>query len=206
MQKKTLILTATFLMTLLIPTALGAAGMNISAILSPEIKLVNNGQIIDTTSNTPITYNGKTYVPIQLVSNTLGYQAAWDAKNQTIQLSPAENQYPLIGMPGFQFISIEPKYEIMTSMDGQRWLGSIKLEYVYQNDQALKRPPVLVIEMVNKDKTVLATKTTLLENKQGTHKGSTLGEYIRLPYSMKTSSEAVVKQMSTDYYYRIKLK
>ena len=206
MRKKSFILLMVFMATLLTPSALGAAGLNISAVLSPQIKLVKEGQLIDTTSNTPITYNGKTYVPLQVVSQAMGYQAEWDGKNQTIHLSPADDQYPLVSLPDIQLISVEPKYDLITSLDGKTWLGSINLNFVHQNDKELSRQPVLVVEMVNKDKTVLTSTTTLLNKSLGTQKGYTLGDHIRLPYSIKMSREEVIKQMQADYYYRIKLK
>ena len=191
---------------LLIPLTVWGKDLNISALLVPNYKLVDEGRIIDTSNDAPILYNNKTYVPLRLVSESLGYEVKWDGKNQTVHFAQPDEKYPLIENDGVELVSVEHNYDLMTAMTGNHYLGNIKLDFVYQNDENLDREPVLVMEMLNKDKTVLASVTKLLDKSKGTHQGYIHGEYIRLPYDIKTDREQITKLMSQDYYYRLKIK
>ncbi|GAA4725928.1 hypothetical protein [Brevibacillus fulvus] len=103
-------------------------------------------------------------------------------------------------------ISIEPKYDFITTMDKSGLLGGINLDFVYTLTQDVQRPPVIVMEMLNKDRTVLATETKLLRTKAGTYQDFIIGDKIRLPYNVATDREKVIKRLTDDYYYRITVK
>ncbi|MBE1444049.1 stalk domain-containing protein [Paenibacillus sp. OAS669] len=182
------------------------ASEEIAALLVPQFKLVDNGKLIDTSEDTPIMYNEKTYVPLRLVSEALGYEVTWDGANQAIHFKQPEGNYPLLKNEGVQIVSAEPKYDMMTSLDSTHYLGSISLEIVYEVSQDLDREPVLALERLNKDQTVLTTNTQLLNKKKGVYKTTILGDSKRLPYDIKTDRETVIKQMQNDYFYRYKLK
>ncbi|WP_336765596.1 stalk domain-containing protein [Paenibacillus sp. USHLN196] len=82
---------------LLIPTIVWAAGKQITAHLSLQIMMLLEGRVvIGTPSDTPISYNGKTYVPLRLVGESLGYEVKWDGSNTTISITAPEEDYPLI--------------------------------------------------------------------------------------------------------------
>ncbi|WFA22623.1 hypothetical protein ERY13_17990 [Paenibacillus mucilaginosus] len=94
--------------------------------------MVDNGRLIDTSNDSPILYNEKTYVPLRLVSEALGYEVTWDGTVQAIHFNLPKASYPLLQNEGVELLSAEPKYEIMTALDSSRYLGSINLEIVYQ--------------------------------------------------------------------------
>ncbi|QRG65864.1 stalk domain-containing protein [Brevibacillus choshinensis] len=177
-----------------------------AATAAPKITVEEEGRLIDTTSSPVIMHNNQPYVSLQLLAQSLGYEVKWDAKNATYHLSVANAKYPLILNESAQFVSVEPKYNIMTSLDSSRLLGGINLDFVYVIEKDLPREPVLVVEMLNKDQTVLASSTKLLKKTKGTFKDYILGDSIRLPYPVQTNREQVTKLMSEDYTYRIKIK
>lgn len=182
------------------------ASQEIAAMLVPHFKLVKNGMLIDTSNDTPILYNEKTYVPLRLVSEALGYEVTWDGDNEAIHFSQPEKNYPILANDGVEIVSAEPKYEMMTSLDGSRYLGTIGLTLVYEVKSDLDREPVFTLEKLNNEKTVLTSDTELLKKAKGVYKTTILGDYIRLPYDIKTDRETVIKKLSQDYYYRYKLK
>lgn len=190
----------------LVPAAVWAASnTEIKAQLAPQIKLLLKGRVLDTTDNVPIMYQNKTYVPLRLVSEALGYEVKWDGKNQTISFELPEKNYPVIANDAFELISVEPKYDIMGSVNS--YLGGINIEFVYTLTEDVERPPVVVFEILNKDRTVLSSNTKILEETYaGTHKGYIYGEKFRLPYSYSMDREEVIKRMTEDYYYRITIK
>lgn len=194
------------LVSLASPTAALANGTSPSTQPVPQINITDEGRLIDTSASPVIMHNNEPYVSLKLLARSLGYQVEWDEKNQTYHLSVSNEKYPLILNDSAQFVSVEPKYNILTSLDGSKLLGGINLDFVYVIEKDLPREPVLVVEMLNKDKTVLTSATKLLSKKQGTHKDYILGDAIRLPYPVQTDREKVTKQMADDYTYRIKIK
>ncbi len=79
------------------------------------------------------------------------------------------------------------------------------MELTYTLTKDVSRPPVIVMETLTKDHTVLTSETKLLKTKAGTYKDFIIGDKKRLPYSVKMKREDVIKQMAEDYYYRIKI-
>ncbi len=194
------------ILALLVSLATPAAAATPAASTTPKITVEEEGRLIDTASSPVIMHNNQPYVSLQLLAQSLGYEVKWDAKNATYHLSVANAKYPLILNESAQFVSVEPKYNIMTSLDSSRLLGGINLDFVYVIEKDLPREPVLVVEMLNKDQTVLASSTKLLKKTKGTFKDYILGDSIRLPYPVQTNREQVTKLMSEDYTYRIKIK
>lgn len=188
------------------PAAAATAVTSTAPAPAPKITVEEEGRLIDTTSSPVIMHNNQPYVSLQLLAQSLGYDVKWDAKNATYHLSVTNAKYPLILNESAQFVSVEPKYSILTSLDSSRLLGGINLDFVYVIEKDLPREPVLVVEMLNKDQTVLASSTKLLKKTQGTYKDFILGDSIRLPYSVQTDREQVTKLMADDYTYRIKIK
>ncbi|MFJ9501588.1 stalk domain-containing protein [Brevibacillus centrosporus] len=107
-----------------------------------QITVEEEGRLIDTTSSPVIMYNNQPYVPLQLLAQSLGYKVKWDAKNATYHLSVTNAKYPLILNESAQFVSVEPKYSILTSLDSSRLLGGINLDFVYVIEKDLPREPV----------------------------------------------------------------
>lgn len=95
-----------------------------------QITVEEEGRLIDTTSSPVIMHNNQPYVPLQLLAQSLGYEVKWDAKNATFHHESA------------QFVSVEPKYSILTSLDSSRLLGGINLDFVYVIEKDLPREPV----------------------------------------------------------------
>ncbi|WP_458127071.1 stalk domain-containing protein [Paenibacillus sp. Z3-2] len=191
---------------LLIPTTVWAAGKQITAQFSPQIMMLLEGRVIGTPSDAPISYNGKTYVPLRLVGESLGYEVKWNGANQTISITNPEKDFPLVKNDAVEILTSEGKHNFVTSMDSKSFLGGINLDFTYTLTKDVSRPPVIVMETLNKDHTVLASETKLLQTKAGTYKDFIIGDKNRLPYSVKMKREDVIKQMSEDYYYRIKIK
>ncbi|MBB3113351.1 hypothetical protein FHS18_005463 [Paenibacillus phyllosphaerae] len=192
---------------LLVPaTVWAAAGTQIKAQLAPHITLLLEGRMIGTPADAPITYNGKTYVPLRLVSESLGYEAKWDGQNNTIAITVPQEDYPLIKNDAVEILTTEGKHDFITSMNSAYFLGGINLDFAYTLTKDVSRPPVIVMEMLNKDQTVLTSETKLLKTKAGTYTDFVIGDKIRLPYSIKMAHEDVTKQMAKDYYFRITIK
>ncbi|NUU78740.1 stalk domain-containing protein [Paenibacillus xylanilyticus] len=191
---------------LLIPTTVWAAGSQITAQLSPQIMMLLEGRVIGTPSEAPISYNGKTYVPLRLVGESLGYEVKWDGANNTISIKNPEEDYPLVKNDAVEILTTEANYDYITSMDSKSFLGGINLDFTYTLTKDVSRPPVIVMETLTKDHTVLTSETKLLNTKAGTYKDFIIGDKNRLPYSVKMKREDVIKQMTEDYYYRIKIK
>ncbi|MFC4101529.1 stalk domain-containing protein [Paenibacillus xanthanilyticus] len=191
---------------LLVPATVWAAGAQIKAQLAPQIMMLLEGRAIGMPSDAPITYNGKTYVPLRLVSESLGYDAKWDGKNNTIAITAPEEDYPLIKNDAVEILTTEGTHEFITSLNSEFFLGGINLDFSYTLTKDVSRPPVIVMETLNKNHTVLASETKLLRTKAGTYTDFVIGEKNRLPYSVKMAREDVIKQMAKDYYYRITIK
>lgn len=203
MSKKKFLLMFTMVTALVAPLTVMANSTQIQALLAPQVKINVEGKQLDLGKSPAIQYQDQSYVSVPQLAEALGYQAAWNAATQTYQLTKKNDALPSILDTDSQFISIQPNYELMTSLDKSAYLGGIKLNFVYEIANDLPREPVLVVETLNKDKTVLASKTQLLKKTKGVHEGYTLPEYIRLPYPVSTSREEVIKQMNNDYTYRV---
>ncbi|MGE7269912.1 stalk domain-containing protein [Brevibacillus panacihumi] len=203
MSKKKFLLMFTMVTALVAPLAVMANSTQIQALLAPQVKINVEGKQLDLGKSPAIQYQDQSYVSVPQLAEELGYQAAWNAATQTYQLTKKNDALPSILDTDSKFISVQPNYELMTSLDKSAYLGGIKLNFVYEITNDLPREPVLVVETLNKDKTVLASKTQLLKKTKGVHEGYTLPEYIRLPYPVSTSREEVIKQMNNDYTYRI---
>lgn len=191
---------------LLAPATVWAAGTQITAQLSPHIMMLLEGRVIGTPSDAPISYKGTTYVPLRMVGESLGYDVKWDGTNKTISITTPEEDYPLIKNEAVEILTSEPTYDFITSLDSKSFLGGINLDFTYTLTGDVSRPPVIVMETLNKDHTVLSSETKLLKTKAGTYKDFVIGNKKRLPYSVKTVREEVIKQMTEDYYYRITIK
>ncbi|MGG3883251.1 stalk domain-containing protein [Brevibacillus panacihumi] len=203
MSKKKFLLMFTMVTALVAPLTVMANSPQIQALLAPQVKINVEGKQLDLGKSPAIQYQDQSYVSVPQLAEALGYQASWNAATQTYQLTKKNDALPSILDTDSQFISIQPNYELMTSLDKSAYLGGIKLNFVYEIANDLPREPVLVVETLNKDKTVLASKTQLLKKTKGVHEGYTLPEYIRLPYPVSTSREEVIKQMNNDYTYRV---
>lgn len=59
----------------------------------PVAKLVLNGQVV-TPSSPPIIIEGRTYVPLRFVSESLGAQVGWDGNTYTVTINSQENSQP----------------------------------------------------------------------------------------------------------------
>ncbi|MCM3785344.1 copper amine oxidase N-terminal domain-containing protein [Neobacillus mesonae] len=191
---------------LLVPATVWAAGNQITAQLSPQIKMLLEGRAIGTPSDAPISYNGKTYVPLRLVGESLGYEVKWDGANQTISITAPEEDYPLIKNNAVEILTSQANYDFITSLDSRHLLGGINLDFSYTLTEDVSRAPVVVMETLNKDNTVLTSETKLLKTKAGTYTDFILGDKKRLPYDVKTEREEVIKQMSQEYHYRLTIK
>lgn len=203
MSKKKFLLMFTMVTALVAPLTVMANSTQIQALLAPQVKINVEDKQLDLGKSPAIQYQDQSYVSVPQLAEALGYQASWNAATQTYQLTKKNDALPSILDTDSQFISIQPNYELMTSLDKSAYLGGIKLNFVYEIANDLPREPVLVVETLNKDKTVLASKTQLLKKTKGVHEGYTLPEYIRLPYPVSTSREEVIKQMNNDYTYRV---
>lgn len=203
MSKKKFLLMFTMVTALVAPLTVMANSTQIQALLAPQVKINVEGKQLELGKSFAIQYQDQSYVSVPQLAEALGYQAAWNAATQTYQLTKKNDALPSILDTDSKFISVQPNYELMTSLDKSTYLGGIKLNFVYEIANDLPREPVLVVETLNKDKTVLASKTQLLKKSKGVHEGYTLPEYIRLPYPVSTSREEVIKQMNNDYTYRV---
>ncbi|HZG79248.1 MAG TPA: stalk domain-containing protein [Brevibacillus sp.] len=203
MSKKKFLLMFTMVTALVAPLTVMANSTQIQALLAPQVKINVEGKQLDLGKSPAIQYQDQSYVSVPQLAEALGYQAVWNAATQTYQLTKKNDALPSILDTDSKFISVQPNYELMTSLDKSAYLGGIKLNFVYEIANDLPREPVLVVETLNKDKTVLASKTQLLKKTKGVHEGYTLPEYIRLPYPVSTNREEVIKQMNNDYTYRI---
>ncbi|WP_166242800.1 stalk domain-containing protein [Paenibacillus turpanensis] len=206
-MKKRMILLFGLIVCLLVPTTVwAAASSQITALLAPHFKLVLNGRVLDTSTDTPIVYNDKSYVPLRLVSEALGYEVKWDGENSAIHFSVPEEDYPLIKNDAVQVHSMEPNYDLTSSLTKDSYLGGINLDIAYTITEDQERRPVIVMEVVNKDRTVLSSETELLNAKAGTYSGFIHADKFRLPYDVETEREEIIKMMTEDYYYRITVK
>ncbi|MFC4404953.1 stalk domain-containing protein [Gracilibacillus xinjiangensis] len=59
------------------------------------MEIVNERENIDTSSNPPIIYNQRTYFPLRVVSEALGYEVGWDAKNYRVDLKEEDQSVKL---------------------------------------------------------------------------------------------------------------
>lgn len=205
MKKKWTIALLT-LTCLLVPVTVMAAGQQITAQLAPHFKLLVKGKVLNTSTEQPIVYNNKTYVPLRLVGESLGYEVKWEGKSNTIEFKIPEEEYPVIKNKSVEVTSIEPSYDVITSLDGKSYLGGINIDFVYAIDKDTERKPVIVMETINKDGTVLENETRILEPKAGTHKDFIISNKFKLPYKTSITREEAVKQMTKDYFYRITIK
>ena len=82
-----------------------------------------NGNPVET-----FVYNGTTYVPLRAVSQSLGYNVAWDGTNQRVYIGdiPGEKQYLLDVCPPYQ---TSGKYNtpVTVSMAGKKYANSFVL-------------------------------------------------------------------------------
>lgn len=88
MKKKLVLTTIAVVMTYSIAVTVMAASSvtEIKAYLNHSINIVLNGQIWRPTQ-TPIIYNGTTYLPLRAVGEALGAQINWDGTTQTVRIT-----------------------------------------------------------------------------------------------------------------------
>jgi hypothetical protein len=82
-----------------------------------NIQLVVNGdQATVPEENEPFIYSGRTYVPLRIVSETLGYEVGWDDATSTVTIDGENNECPgcwdyqpsdMKPNPGWETISLD---------------------------------------------------------------------------------------------------
>lgn len=87
----------------------------------PDIKLVVNGvPVAVSADNEPFIYGGRTYVPLRVVSEALGYDVSWDANTSSVIIgdsaapapAPAPTPAPTPPATSQNLIDILPPYHI----------------------------------------------------------------------------------------------
>jgi len=120
MKKRTIILIACILtFTLIIggSIALARDGSARIDIMYRNIKLVVNGvPVAVSADNEPFIYGGRTYVPLRVVSEALGYDVSWDANTSSVIIgdsgTPAPTPAPTPPATSQNLIDILPPYHI----------------------------------------------------------------------------------------------
>ncbi|WP_127484141.1 stalk domain-containing protein [Paenibacillus ehimensis] len=201
-MKKKLVVSLVLIICLLVPMTVWAASTQVTANLASHLTLLVKGRAIDTSADTPLIYNEKTYVPLRVLSEALGYEVKWNGENSTIEFELPKESYPLIRNEEVDLISVAPNYELISQWD-QEYLAGIEVDVAYTVKKDLTREPVVVLEMLSKDHVVIASGTQLLNTKKGTHKAKVSTSKIRLPYGPEAD---VKKTFAQDYYYRVSIK
>jgi hypothetical protein len=112
LRKILLVSFVVFFMIASVPVVLNASA-NLQAIqahLNHGIKIALNGRLWQP-SQTPITYNGSTYLPLRAVGEALGAQITWDGATQTIGITTdgapeAENYDAILEFPADRFPTV----------------------------------------------------------------------------------------------------
>lgn len=93
---------------------MGANGLTeIQAYLNNGIKVVLHGELFEPTDPSdgskyvPITYKGRTYLPLRAVAEAVGLEVGWDAPNNTATLGDSAGD---IAKDQLSFIRVSPEY------------------------------------------------------------------------------------------------
>ena len=119
MNKRTVIFIACILIFTLIigsTVVLARDGSAKIDVLYRNIKLMVNGVNVPATGdNEPFIYGGRTYVPLRLVSEALGYNVDWDSSTYTVIIGDATGPAPTPAPPApvsQNLIDILPPYTV----------------------------------------------------------------------------------------------
>lgn len=117
-MKKRLLLYITIISILLNLCAIGifATGQQeyVTAILNREVKMIWNGEEyfpLDNSSGErlyPITYNGRTYVPVRAIAEQTGMSVDWDAQNRSVLFGANFNAETGMRYPDSTYIPPDP--------------------------------------------------------------------------------------------------
>ena len=109
-RKRILVVALVLIFTMLIGGSfvLARVGTITIDITYRNIQLVINGeQVVVPEENEPFIYGGRTYVPLRIVSEALGYEVGWDDAASTVSIG-GENDEPCPGCWNYQPTDMKP--------------------------------------------------------------------------------------------------
>ncbi|SER81582.1 Copper amine oxidase N-terminal domain-containing protein [Gracilibacillus ureilyticus] len=206
MKKIKYIIIFSLVLFIAVPSLVFAADKAIKATLASYVQIVNVRENIDTSSNPLIIYNQRTYVPLRVVSEALGYEVGWDAENYRVDLKE-EDQSVKLAKDGIEVIEYAatpnarvPIHDVVsvTYTDG---------EILYTITEPLKEKATATFQVINQNNKVIQTETIILEETEpGTYKHNFYTGYFRTSYDgTKGDSSYFQDKVLDEFSYRLKL-
>lgn len=139
--RKFLIMTLVFLLVFLVGSYSGAQakdGNEKIDVVFRNIQLLINGKNVPATGeNEPFIYRGRTFVPLRLVSDALGYEVDWDGDNFTVIIGDTAVATPAPAPTNHNLIDILPPYTI-TGATSVKFFPTTSMESLTMGGAAVK--------------------------------------------------------------------
>lgn len=177
-----------------------ALGKNeVIATLAQHIKITNEGRVIDTGGDTPLLYKNKTYLPVRVVSEALGYDIEWIGESSTVNLSLPESAYPIISVDGIEILEVSPSLNLMSATVIQ------SANVIINQTKAFDQEPILILEVL-RNGVVVDSSTTPLEKSPGRYTVEIKSSQFSHQLGTNLNSEERLEKYKEQYSFRVKIK
>lgn len=202
MKKKTIIIFATLL--LLSVGFSGVAGYamgqnDVIAKLAKHIKITNEGREIDTGNDVPLLYNGRTYLPVRVVGESLGYDIEWFSSSSTVNISTPDSAYPIIALDGIDIIEATSSLNLMSATAIQT------VTVIVDQTKNFNHEPILILEVL-KNGVVIDSQTLELEKTAGRYTKDIRSRQFSHQLGNNLTSDERLQKYNEQFSYRLKIK
>ncbi len=202
MKKKTIIMIVALLFVSIGFSGVAgyAMGQNdVIAKLAKHIKITNDGREIDTGNDVPLLYNNRTYLPVRVVSEALGYDIEWFSASSTVNISKPDSAYPIISKDGVEIVDSSASVTIR----GDTAIHSVSV--IINQTKSFSYEPILIFEVL-KNGVVVDSQLVELEKTTGRYVKDIKSSQFFHSLGTSLTADEKLKKYNEQYSYRLKIK